>query len=136
MSGALTSAMAMFGERAEGAERDRARFGRAQRLDDEIDAVLGLQRHLRIRQLNAVEAGAAVDVLGGDELPRHRPDAAGKNRHVGAAGKLDDPPRVPLGVSERHVAGDRDDAEHVESRRARPAPAGWRPRRPARDRCR
>ena len=40
--------------------------------------------------------------------------AASIDRNLGPAGQFHDTPRVPLGVSERNVAGDGDDAEHVE----------------------
>ena len=65
------------GERPERAERDRAALLAHQRLDDEVDRVLVLQRHLRLRQVGAVEAGLAVHLLG-----RHqrRAPAAGSRR--------------------------------------------------------
>ena len=58
------------GQRPERAERDGARGSAPQRVDDEVDAVLRLQRHGGVRQVRAVEAGLAVDMLGGHELAR------------------------------------------------------------------
>ena len=94
-----------------------------------------LQRHRRLGQVRAVEAGLAVHVLGGDQLAHQRPDGAGIDLDVGLAGQFADLAGVLLGQPERHVAGDGGDAEHLESR-GWPAPAGWRRRRPGRDRCR
>ena len=114
MSGALTSAMRDVGQRAERAERDRRRLLGAERLDDEVDAVLGLELHRRLGQVGTVEAGLAVDMLGGDQLPPHRPLAAGIDRDFGAPGELDDLEGVPRGQAQADIAGDGDDAEDVE----------------------
>jgi hypothetical protein len=70
------------GEGPESAERDRPGLGRGKRVDEEVDAVPFLQRDLRLGQVGPVEAGLAVDVLGGDELPAERTLAAGVDRHA------------------------------------------------------
>ena len=64
------------GQRAERAQRDACRLGsRHQRLDDEVDARAAvLQRHGRLGQVGAVEAGLAMHVLGGDQRAHQRPD--------------------------------------------------------------
>ena len=102
------------GERAEGAERDRARFGSEQRVDEEIDAMLRLEFQLRFRQIGSVEPGRAVDMLGGHGLPSHRADRAGIDRNIGAAGELDHLQRVLGVLGEPDIAGDDDDGEDVE----------------------
>ena len=103
-----------IGQRAERAQRHRPWRLAAQRVDDEVDAVLGLERLLRFRQLRAVEAGRPVDMLGRHQRPPHWPPAAGIDRHLGASGELDHLQGVPGVLGKADIAGDRDDAEHVE----------------------
>ncbi len=112
--GSLDQRHADVGERPEGAERDRSRLLAAQRVDDVVDAVLRLERLLRLRQVGAVEPGRPVDMLGGDQHPAHRPLAAGIDRHLRAAGELDHLQRIPGILGEADIAADRDDAEDVE----------------------
>ena len=87
---------------------------RHQRLDDEVDRMLLLQRHVRLRQVGAVQAGLAMHLLGGDQRPHQRADGAGENPGFGPAGQLADLARVLLGQLQRHVAGDGGDPQHLE----------------------
>ena len=103
-----------IGERPQGAQRDLAFRRRHHRVDDEIDAVLCGERRGRLGQCVSVEPGASMDMLGCAQRTHHRPHATGEDRHVRAAGKLDNAPRILLGQRQRHIAGDRNDAENVE----------------------
>ncbi len=60
-----------------------------------------------------------MHVFGGHQLAAHRRLAAGEDRNIAAPGKFADLPRVARGVVQRHVAGDGDDAEHVQLPRRR-----------------
>jgi hypothetical protein len=102
------------GQRAERAERDRAGGLLHQRLDDEVDGVLRLERHRRLGQLRSVQACLAMYLLGGDELAHQRTDRAGEDPGLWPAGQLADLARVLLGQAQRHVAGDGGDAEHLQ----------------------
>ena len=102
------------GERPERAQRDRAARLVHQRLDDEIDGILFLQRHRRLRQIRPVETGLAVHLLGGDQFAHQRPDRSGIDLDVRPAGEFADLAGVLLGQLQRHVAGDGCDAEHLQ----------------------
>jgi hypothetical protein len=106
------------GERPERRERHRARRLGAHRLDDEIDGVLVLKRHRRFVENGAVEAGLAVDMLGGDERARDRPVRTGEDLHVCPVAELADDPGVARRQRERNVAGNGGDAEDVDLLRA------------------
>ena len=79
-----------------------------------VDAVLLLQRRDRLRHGGAVQAGRAVHVLGGHELARHRPRAAGIDRDVPPARQFHHLAGVQGRARQRHVAGRRHDAEHLQ----------------------
>ena len=113
MSGALTSAMATFvsGPRVQSVTVP----GSAARSVSTMKSTPCCAcSDLRLGQVDAVEAGPAVDVLGGDQVAPHRPLAAGIDRHIAAAGELDHLQGVLGVLVEADIAGDRDDAEHVE----------------------
>ena len=74
----------------------------------------GGERHRRLGQIGAGEAGRTMDALGGLEAPENRPRAAGVHRHVDALRELADAPGVPGRQLERHVAGDRGHRHHLE----------------------
>ena len=62
----------------------------------------------------AVEAGLAMHLFGRDQLAHQRPDRAGKDLGLGPAGQFADLAGILLGQLQRHVAGDRGDAEDVQ----------------------
>ena len=101
------------GQGAEGAEGDRARGMGAERVDQVVDGVLGLQGMGRVGERDAVKAGLAVDMLGGDELAGKGGIAAGVDRGV-AAREFDDDAGVLLGEGERHVARDGGEGKDIQ----------------------
>ena len=102
-----------IGERPERAERHGARPC-PQRRDDRVDRVRIGEPRPGLRQLRAIQPGAAVDMLGGDHGALQRPVAARMHRDVVAAGELDDLARVPFGQRQGDVAGDRGDRQHLQ----------------------
>jgi len=114
ISGALNHGQGDIGQWPDRTERDRPGRPRQQRLDDEVDRMLRLQRHAGLGQVGAVQAGFAMHVLGGDQGPQDRPGAAGIDRHVRAAGQGADLAGVALCQRQRHVAGDRGDADELQ----------------------
>ena len=103
-----------IGERAGGHERDRI-IGRChQRLDDEIDGVLRLQRMGRIVDIEPVDARAPVHVLRGDQCAHQRARATGEDLHIGAPAELAHEARVAFRQRQRHVAGYRGDAKNFQ----------------------
>ncbi len=72
-----------------------------------------LGRGRRLGQVDAAEAGRAVNVLGGLKRPENRPRAAGVDGHVGAPGELANAARVLCRERERHVAGNGGHPEHL-----------------------
>jgi hypothetical protein len=93
-------------ERPDRAERHRARGPAADDVHDRVHRVLVPERHGRLGQLDAVQAGGAVDVLGRLQPPEERPGAAGVDRHIRPAAQLDELPGVAGGERQRDVAGD------------------------------
>ena len=112
--GRLPEGGADIRERSDGNERHASRRFVPQGLDDEIDAVALLQRHRRIGQLRAVQAGLSVHMFGGNQLADHRRITAGENGHVGFPGQFADDSGVLLGQRQRHVSGHRDDAQNIQ----------------------
>ena len=117
MPGAFTSAIAMLvnGPSAQG---DAAGLTGADRLDQEIHPMPVVERHRRIRKGRAVESRRPMNVLGRDQLPGHRPGAAGIDSDIGPPGEMHDLARIERSPVEG-VAGDGDDAEHVDLVRRR-----------------
>ena len=105
------------GERPGGGQGHSAVRRRQQGLDDEVDGVHVVQRHHRIAEAGAIEAGLAVDLLGRHQGPFERRRAAGVNADIGASGQLANASRVGLGEGQGHVAGDGRDTQHVELNR-------------------
>jgi hypothetical protein len=93
------------GEGAEGAEGDQACGVGAEGVDEVVDGVLVLQGMGRLGQRDAVEAGLAVDVFGGDELAFQGAVCACVDGGLVAA-EFDDLAGVPLGEGQGHVPGD------------------------------
>ena len=76
------------------------------------------QRHGGLGQVGAVEAGLAVDMLGGDEVAAEGAVAAGEDGNIGAPGQFADHAGVARGELERHVAGDAGEAQQLDLVRA------------------
>ncbi|ENN86355.1 hypothetical protein RHSP_20179 [Rhizobium freirei PRF 81] len=103
-----------IGHRTKRAERDGAFRLLAQRVDDEIDRMTGLQLHGRFGQLRTIEAGLAVDMLGGHQLALERRVGAGKNLHVAAIAEFADDTGIAARQPQRHVTCDGRNTEHVD----------------------
>ena len=115
MSGALTSAIATLVSGPSVQSVTVARLFGAERVDDEIDAVL----RPRASSVGSGRSGPSRPVgpwtcSAVTSFRAHRPLAAGIDRHVGAPGQLDDLEGVPRVLGEADIAGDGDDAEDVE----------------------
>ena len=76
--------------------------------------MLLLQRHFRLRQVGPVQAGLAVHLLGGHQVPHQRPHRAGENLGLGPAGQFADLAGVLLGELQGDIAGDGGDSQHLE----------------------
>ncbi len=74
---------------------------------------LRLQRHGGLGQLDPVQPGLAMHMFGRHQIARQGPVAARKDRHVGPARQFADDAGVHLRQGQRHVAGDRDDAQDL-----------------------
>jgi len=103
-----------IGERAERHEGHRALGPRPHRLDDEIDGMRLLQRHLGLWQVGAVKPGCPVHMLCCHRITAKRAITAGMNRHIGAPGQLADHPRIARGVLQRHVSGHAGQAKNLQ----------------------
>ncbi|MCY1286872.1 hypothetical protein D9M70_358510 [compost metagenome] len=102
------------GERSQRAERHRALCLVAECFDDEVDRVLLLEFHPGLIERRSVEAGLAVHVLGGDQRTGDRLVGAGKNPNLRPVAELAENARIAGRQGQRHVAGDRGDAEQVD----------------------
>jgi hypothetical protein len=114
------------GQRSERAKRDGAGRLTHQRLDDEFDGMLSLERHRRFRQVGTVEAGLAVDVLRRDRRTHHRPDRAGEDFGLRLACQLADLAGVLLGQRQRHIARHCRYPKHVQFRAGERQQYGYR----------
>ena len=85
-------------------------------VDQEIDGMPVLKRGRRGRQDRAVEAGTAMYMLSCHEASRQRLLCAGKDGHVGTAGKVADLARILLRQGQRYIAGNGCDPQHIEFR--------------------
>ncbi len=103
-----------IGQRPESAQGDAGGFGVAQCLDQPQDAMLGPHRLGRLRQDEIAETTGAMRPLGIQPVRADRPRAAGIDADVGAAGQFDEGAGVARSRGERHVAGDRHQAQHLE----------------------
>ncbi len=74
----------------------------------------GLQPHPRLGQHRAVDAGATMDMFGGDQVSHERPSGARKYTRPGLAGQFANLQRIRLRLRQRHVAGDRGDRQNFE----------------------
>ncbi len=88
----------------------------AERVDDGVDRGLGVEGELGVRQRNAVKAGLAMNMLGGDQAPRQGRVAAGVDGD-GFPRQFRDLPRVPLGERQGHVPRDGGEGQHLQFRR-------------------
>src|SRR3546814_16988781 len=86
-----------------------------------------LQRHGRLGQRRAVEAGLAMHRLGSPERPQDRARTAGEDRYLRPSRQLADAARIALGEGERNVAGTAGDTQHLRSEERRVGQEGVRP---------
>ena len=75
--------------------------------------MLGLQRNRRIGQQQSISVGFTVNPLGRRERAQNRPRAAGINRDIETAGQFTNPARIALGLRQRQISRDGDEAEHL-----------------------
>ncbi|CUX32019.1 conserved hypothetical protein [Agrobacterium tumefaciens str. CFBP 5621] len=107
-----------IGQRAERAERYGAGGFPHQCFDDEIDRVLLLRLHGRFVENRAIEAGAAVNMFGGDGLAHQRLLGALIDWNIGAPAQFADDADVAARQLQRNVAGDGAQSENVDFLRA------------------
>ena len=74
-------------------------------LDDEVDAVLRLQRCFGLEHVDAIDTRLAVNVFGGAQWPLHRCSAACENRYA-AVGEITHHARVALREFQRDIPAD------------------------------
>ena len=102
------------GQRSQRTQGHRARRRAPQRLDDEVHAVLRLQRHLGLRHHRPVQPGLAMHMLRRDQLAPQRCRAARKDLHIRPARQFADHPCIPFGQGQRHIARHRHDPQHLQ----------------------
>ena len=105
-----------IGQGAGGDDGDGAGLVAHHGLDEPGDGVLLGQRAARLGQLDAVQAGLAVDVGGVNGLADERLHAAGVDGDLGASGELAHRPGVEGDLLEAVVAADGRDAQEVDLR--------------------
>ena len=72
------------------------------------------QRHGRVGQRNAVEAGLAVDMLGRHQIALQRPVAPRIDRQIGPSRQFADDPRILCRQRQRHVARNAGQAKNLD----------------------
>ncbi len=104
------------GQGSERAERDGAGLFLHQRFDNEVDAMLCLQRHGRGGQVVTVETGFAMHVFSRHERAHQRTDGACEHPGFRLLRHFADGAGVDFGARQRAVASHCGNAENVEFR--------------------
>ena len=85
-----------------------------QGFNNEINAMLCLQRHRRIGQLRAIQPRLPMHIFRRDKLAFDRAVAARKDPRLWLSRQFTDDPAVLLGELQRHIARNRRDPQNLQ----------------------